>query len=90
MGRGLPLLASLLLAGCGAGPALPNLIYLGIGVNPDETIDASLLADTQQRLGYLQTGYRQIHPNTRFQISLYPEQQRRPSKWCNSGGSAPA
>jgi len=71
----LPVLASLLLLGCRAGDGLPNVLYLGVEVNPDETIDANLLADTRQRLGSLEAGYRQLHPNTRFQVSLYPEQQ---------------
>lgn len=74
-GRCLPVLASLLLLGCRAGDGLPNVLYLGVEVNPDETIDANLLTDIRQRLGYLEAGYRQLHPNTRFQVSLYPEQQ---------------
>ena len=73
--RCLPVLASLLLLGCRASDGLPNVLYLGVEVNPDETIDANLLADTRQRLGYLEAGYRQLYPNTRFQVSLYPEQQ---------------
>jgi len=73
--RCLPVLASLLLLGCRPGDGLPNVFYLGVEVNPDETIDANLLADTRQRLGYLEAGYRQLYPNTRFQVSLYPEQQ---------------
>ena len=68
------MLASLLLLGCRAGDGLPNVLYLGVEVNPDETIDANLLTDTRQRLGDLEAGYRQLHPNTRFQVSLYREQ----------------
>jgi arabinogalactan oligomer/maltooligosaccharide transport system substrate-binding protein len=73
--RCLPLLASLLLLGCRAGDGLPNVLYLGVEVNPDERIDAELRADTRQRLSGLESGYRQLHPNTRFQVSLYPEKQ---------------
>jgi maltose-binding protein MalE len=73
--RCLPVLAAALLAGCGAGSGLPRVLYLGVGVNADQTIDADLLDDTQQRLGELEAGYRQIYPNTSFQISLYPERQ---------------
>jgi arabinogalactan oligomer/maltooligosaccharide transport system substrate-binding protein len=68
-------LASLMLMGCRAGQGLPNMLYPGVGVNPDETLDSAMLIDIQQRLGQLETGFRQIHPNVRFQISLYPEQQ---------------
>jgi arabinogalactan oligomer/maltooligosaccharide transport system substrate-binding protein len=73
--RCLSVLAAVLLAGCGAGSNLPRVLYLAMGVNSDQTIDADLLDDTQQRLGELEAGYRQIHPNTNFQISLYPEKQ---------------
>ena len=73
--RCVPVLASLLLLGCRAGDGLPNVLYLGMEVNPDEKIDANLLTDTRQRLGQLEAGYRQLHPNTRFQVSLYPEKQ---------------
>ena len=73
--RWLTVLASLLLLGCRAGDGLPNVLYLGVEVNSDEKIDANLLADTRQRMGYLEAGYRQLYPNTRFQVSLYPEKQ---------------
>ena len=73
--RCLPVLASLLLLGCRACDGLPNVLYLGVEVNSDEKIDANLLADTRQRMGYLEAGYRQLYPNTRFQVSLYPEKQ---------------
>lgn len=73
--RCVPVLASLLLLGCGAGDGLPNVMYLGMEVNPDEKIDANLRTDTRQGLGQLEAGYRQLHPNTRFQVSLYPEKQ---------------
>lgn len=73
--RCVPVLASLLLLGCRASDGLPNVMYLGMEVNPDEKIDANLRTDTRQRLGQLEDGYRQLHPNTRFQVSLYPEKQ---------------
>lgn len=73
--RCLPVLASLLLLGCRAGDGLPNVLYLGVEVSADETIDANLIADNRQRLGELEASYRQLHPTTRFQTSLYPEQQ---------------
>ncbi|MCT0216266.1 extracellular solute-binding protein [Synechococcus sp. CS-1330] len=63
------------LGGCTLGRELPNVLHLGVEVNPDEKIDAELRADTLQRLGGLEASYRQLQPNTRFQDSLYPEQQ---------------
>jgi len=73
--RCVPVLASLLLLGCGAGNGLPNVLYLGVEVNSDERIDDRLRADTRQRLGGLEAGYRQLHPNTRFQVSHYPDKE---------------
>lgn len=63
------------LAGCSTPPELPNVVYLGVGINADQTIDSNLLQDTDARLRVLESGYRQIHPSTRFQFSLYPEHQ---------------
>jgi maltose-binding protein MalE len=68
-------LLAALLAGCGTHSGLPRVIYLGMGVNFDQTIDAVLLDDTQQRLAELEAGYGRIYPNTRVQLSLYPERQ---------------
>ena len=70
---GLALLAPL--GGCTLDRELPNVLYLGVEVNPDERFDAELRSDTRQRLVGLENGYRQLHPNTHFQISLYPGQQ---------------
>ncbi|MCX5928019.1 MAG: hypothetical protein NTZ23_12030, partial [Cyanobium sp. LacPavin_0920_WC12_MAG_63_22] len=77
------MLASLLLLGCGAGDGLPNELYLGVEVKPDEKIDAELRADTLQRLGRLEAGYRQLYPNTRFQVSHYLEKS-----WSGRSGAA--
>lgn len=68
----LSLLCGLSLAGCSSRFELPQLVYLGIGTN-DERIDAELLSDFQKRLSGLETGFRQIHPATRFQFSVYPD-----------------
>lgn len=81
--RCVPVLASLLLLGCRASDGLPNVMYLGMEVNPDEKIDANLRIDTRQRLGQLEAGYRQLHPNTRFQVSLYPR-----NSWSGRSGAA--
>jgi maltose-binding protein MalE len=71
MGSGLPLLAALLLTGCRAGDSLPNVLHLGVQLNPYETIDANLVAETRRRLGLLEAGYRQLNSNTRLQLSQY-------------------
>lgn len=73
--RALLLAIALLLGGCGSLAKAPNLLYLSVGVNPDQAIDAEVLTDTRQRLDALKAGYRQLHPQTHFQFSLYPEQQ---------------
>lgn len=73
------LLGCLGLAGCGVGPELPNLLYLTIGTNNDQIIDSHSRAEVQSRLDVLEMGYRQLHPATRFQFSLYPEDRLRVS-----------
>ncbi|MFM1899761.1 MAG: hypothetical protein RLZZ216_337, partial [Cyanobacteriota bacterium] len=48
---------------------------LTAGSSPDQVIDAKSREEVQTRIAALETGYRQIYPLTRFQISLYPEDQ---------------
>ena len=67
----LSLFGSLTLAGCGS--TLPSVLYISLGTNADQTIDAQLLEDIRDRLSILETGYQQLEPSVRFQISLYPE-----------------
>lgn len=67
----LSLVCSLSLAGCSSRLELPKLVYLGIGSDSDQHIDAELLSDIQERLNGLETAFRQIHPATRFQFSVY-------------------
>jgi len=50
-------------------------MYLTAGSSPDQVIDAKSREEVQTRIAALETGYRQIYPLTRFQISLYPEDQ---------------
>jgi arabinogalactan oligomer/maltooligosaccharide transport system substrate-binding protein len=69
------LLCVLSLSGCSGRLELPQVVYLAIGVNADQSIDADLLGDFQERLNGLESGYRQIHPNTRFQFSVYPDER---------------
>lgn len=71
------LLGSLTLAGCGSDISgwrkFPRVLYLTIGTNVDQTMDAQLQRDIQDRLNILEKGYRQLAPSVRFQVSLYPE-----------------
>jgi len=74
-GRGLmlSLLTSLGLAGCNGRLELPHVVYLAIGTNSEQAIDAELIEETRWHLDVLERGYRQIHPESRFQFGLYPE-----------------
>ena len=76
-GKGLllSLLCGLTLMGCGSAPQLPNLIYLAIGANADQTIDAELVEEFGNRMSLLSDGYRQINPATHFQFALYSTEQ---------------
>lgn len=67
------LLGCLGLTGCSGRAEFPNVLYLALGTNSDQTIDADLLEQTQARLSLLERGYRRIHPASRFQFGLYPE-----------------
>jgi ABC-type glycerol-3-phosphate transport system substrate-binding protein len=69
----LALLGSLGLTACSGRPELPNVLYLAIGTNTDQAIDAELVAETQGRLNVLEGAYRRIHPERHFQFGLYPE-----------------
>lgn len=70
----LGLLTGLSLTGCSSWN-LPNVLYLSLSTNSDQTIDATLLQDYREKLSILNGGYRQIHPSTYFQFSLYPEER---------------
>ena len=89
-----PLLLSLLcgisLSGCSSRLELPKPIYIAFSTNADQSIDAELLADFQERLGSLATRYRQIHPATRFQFGVYREDQiEAATKRRNRAGLGP-
>jgi arabinogalactan oligomer/maltooligosaccharide transport system substrate-binding protein len=68
---GLSLLA--VLGGCTQGREWPNVLYVAIGTNKDQIITTELREDFQDRLVEVQARFRQIHPDTRFQFGLYPE-----------------
>ena len=69
------MLCGLTLMGCSSAQQLPNLIYLAIGANPDQTIDAELMEELRTRMSLLSDGYKQINPATHFQFALYSTQQ---------------
>lgn len=77
IGRLLALFGALTLAGCGAGHQLPDVLFLTIGTNTDQTISAVLRQEMQERMGLVVQGYRQIHPDTHVQYSLVEETQMR-------------
>ena len=63
------------LGGCSLGRELPNVIYVAIGANKDQIIDAELKQEFQVGLREVEARFRQIHPDTHFQFGLYPEDQ---------------
>ena len=67
------LMCSLGLTGCTGGFALPNLLYLATSANSDQEINAELISDFRERLDSVVSGYRQLHPATRFQFGIYPD-----------------
>lgn len=65
--------SSLTLAGCGTAWQPPAVLYVTVGTNADQTIDAELLREFQATLNGLVSGFQRLNPNTTFQLSLYPE-----------------
>ena len=65
---------TLALAGCGT-PQLPAVVYVAVGANGDQTVNAELREDTQERMSLLEAGFQQLHPGTTFQLGLYPGQE---------------
>ena len=70
---GLALLAPV--GGCTLGRELPNVVYVAIGANKDQIINAELKQAFQDQLMKVGARFRQIHPDTRFQFGVYPEDQ---------------
>lgn len=70
---GLALLAPL--GGCTLGRELPNVVYVAIGANKDQIINAELKQAFQDQLVKVGARFRQIHPDTHFQFGVYPEDQ---------------
>ncbi|MCP9788351.1 extracellular solute-binding protein [Cyanobium sp. Maggiore-St4-Cus] len=70
---GLTLLAPL--GGCTLGRELPNIVYVAIGANKDQLINAELKQALQEQLMKVGARFRQIHPDTHFQFGVYPEDQ---------------
>ena len=65
--------SSLTLAGCGTAWQPPAVLYVTVGTNADQTIDAELLREFQATLNGLVSGFQRLNPNTTFQLSIYPE-----------------
>ncbi|MEX0589357.1 MAG: ABC transporter substrate-binding protein [Cyanobium sp.] len=65
----------LALSGCGPSTGLPNVLYIAIATGNDQTFNADLRQEVQERLEETAQGFRQIYPQTSFQFSLYPEDQ---------------
>jgi arabinogalactan oligomer / maltooligosaccharide transport system substrate-binding protein len=70
---GLALLAPL--GGCSPNREWPNVVYVAVGANKDQIITSELREDYQDRLREVESRFRQIHPDTRFQFGIYPEDQ---------------
>ena len=81
------LLAALLtigLGGCGAKPSpgqghdateLRGVVFLAMGIPSDETIDTELMEALKERLSMTLRDFHLIHPQTRVQLQLYPEER---------------
>lgn len=67
------LLGVLTLSGCGPRSELPTVLYLTIGSSDNEAVDADLIEGFRQRLDSLESGYRELQPATRFQVSVESE-----------------
>ena len=70
---GLSLLAPL--GGCTLGRELPNVVYVAIGANKDQLINAELKEQFRDQLMKVGARFRQIHPDTHFQFGIYPEDE---------------
>ena len=73
LGKGLMLLGLTALAGCSGSASLPLELYVAIGTNPDQTISGDLRDGIREQLLPIRQGFRRLHPDTFFQVSLYPE-----------------
>lgn len=67
------LIGSLGLTGCTSPGGPPVVLQIAIGTSPDQVIDGRLHQEFRDRLQRLERGFRQLHPNTIFRFSLYPE-----------------
>ena len=67
--------SSLALASCGTGWQPPSVIYVAVGTNSDQTIDADLRRDFLSMTNGLAAGFKRIDPGATFQLSLYPEEE---------------
>jgi len=70
----LALLASAALAGCSDGRQAPTVLTVAIGIDADQRVDTEQRQNFKERLETLLTEFRQLYPNTRVDLGLYPEE----------------
>ena len=71
--RSLALLGATTLAGCSAAGSLPLELTVAIGSDPDQAISAELREGFRNRIQPMQASFQRLHPDTHFQLNLYPE-----------------
>ena len=70
----LALLGTMALSGCsGLAGRLPLQLFVALGSNADENISEGLRESFRSRIMPLQESFRRLHPDTHFQMGLYPE-----------------
>jgi hypothetical protein len=70
----------LLLGGCSSGRKEPGdelrtMLYLAVGIGPNDVIDSTLQQSIQRKIGVMQAHYRAIQPKVRIQVELHREDQ---------------
>lgn len=63
------------LTGCTPASGPPVVLQIAVGTSPDQVINGQLHQEFSERLRRLERGFRQLHPDTHFRFSLYPEQE---------------
>lgn len=74
----LGLLGCLALTGCRQPAALPRVLFVSVGTNADQKIDANGLSELKADMAFLANGFRRIDPKTVFQLSLYSDDDLLP------------
>ena len=74
----LGLLGCIALAGCEQRLERPNVLFVSVGTNADQKVDASGQKELQAELSFLVNGFRRIAPKTVFQLSVYHDDDLLP------------